>query len=99
MSPTSLANGEVPLQGVRELWACKESTVLLSSLTPWGGSSPFVKEVGQTFPHRFVRDQTRRRGAGSLANNTHWTWQIVKSAVNLTISGIQNLLLKLETHP
>ena len=51
MSPTSLANGEVPPQGVRELQAFKESSVLsvqaCSSLTPWGGTSSFVKEVGQ----------------------------------------------------
>ena len=64
-------------KGVRELQACKESTGLLalslqacSSLTPGHGTSPFVREVGQTsstFPHRFVGDQTRRRGVGSPA--------------------------------
>ena len=70
----NLANDEVPPQGVRELHACKESTGLLalslqacSSLTPRGGTSLFAGEVGQTFLHRFVRDQTRTRGGLSLA--------------------------------
>ena len=77
VSPISSANNLVPPKGVRELQACKESTGRLalslqacSSLTPGHGTSPFVREVGQTsstFPHRFVGDQTRRSGVGSLA--------------------------------
>ena len=69
-----------------------------SSLTPGDGTSPFVRDVGQTSPTSHIclseiRPGEEVQGALQGKKNTHWTQQTVKLAVskNWTLPMVKSL--------